>query len=312
VRFRRIDEFLKRNESRIKDFRFMMHLFRRSLLSMIGLTLIIILLLVALFAPFLASQHPSYVEVPTEQGTTRSEERWDIHFDQKLLSPSAQHLFGTDDYGRDIFSMVVYGSQTSLRICLMVVAISTLIGVILGGLAGYFGGVIDEALMRITDVFLSIPYLILALAIAAALGRSIDHIMEAMIITWWPTYARLLRGQVLAIREQQYVEAARSVGASNSRILFRHILPNSFAPLLVEITLDLGAVLLVAAGLSFIGLGASPGTAEWGLMIASGRTVMFHAWWYVTFPGIAILLVVLGFNLLGDGLRDVTDPKLRR
>jgi peptide/nickel transport system permease protein len=208
--------------------------------------------------------------------------------------------------------MVVYGSQTSLRICLMVVAISTLIGVILGGLAGYFGGAIDEVLMRITDVFLSIPYLILALAIAAALGRSIDHIMEAMIITWWPTYARLLRGQVLAIREQQYVEAARSVGASNSRILFRHILPNSFAPLLVEITLDLGAVLLVAAGLSFIGLGASPGTAEWGLMISEGRTVMFHAWWYVTFPGIAILLVVLGFNLLGDGLRDVTDPKLRR
>ena len=290
----------------------MMHLFRRSLLSMIGLTLIIILILVALFAPFLASEHPSYVEVSTEQGTTRTEERWEIHFDQKLLPPSAQHLFGTDDYGRDIFSMVVYGSQTSLRICLMVIAISTLIGVILGGLAGYFGGVLDEILMRITDVFLSIPYLILALAIAAALGRSIDHIMEAMIITWWPTYARLLRGQVLTIREQQYVEAARSVGASNSRILFRHILPNSFAPLLVEITLDLGAVLLVAAGLSFIGLGASPGTAEWGLMISEGRTVMFHAWWYVTFPGIAILLVVLGFNLLGDGLRDVTDPKLRR
>ena len=290
----------------------MMHLFRRSLLSMIGLTLIIILILVALFAPFLASEHPTYVEVSTEQGTTRTEERWEIHFDQKLLPPSAQHFFGTDDYGRDIFSMVVYGSQTSLRICLMVIAISTLIGVILGGLAGYFGGVLDEILMRITAVFVSIPYLILALAIAAALGRSIDHIMEAMIITWWPTYARLLRGQVLTIREQQYVEAARSVGASNSRILFRHILPNSFAPLLVEITLDLGAVLLVAAGLSFIGLGASPGTAEWGLMISEGRTVMFHAWWYVTFPGIAILLVVLGFNLLGDGLRDVTDPKLRR
>jgi peptide/nickel transport system permease protein len=312
VRFKRLDEFLKHNESRIKDLRFMWHLFRRSLLSMIGLTIIIILLLVALFAPLLASQHPSYVEVPTEQGTTTTEERWQIHFNQKLLPPSAQHLFGTDDYGRDIFSMVVYGAQTSLRICLMVVAISTLIGVILGGLAGYFGGVIDEVLMRITDVFLSIPYLILALAIAAALGRSIDHIMEAMIITWWPTYARLLRGQVLAIREQQYVEAARSVGASNSRILFRHILPNSFAPLLVQITLDLGAVLLVAAGLSFIGLGASPGTAEWGLMISEGRTVMFHAWWYVTFPGLAILMVVLGFNLLGDGLRDVTDPKLRR
>ncbi len=290
----------------------MLHLFRRSLLSMIGLVLILFLIIVALFAPLIASEHPSYVEVQTEQGTTRVEERWEIHFDRKLQSPSLQHLFGTDDYGRDIFSMIVYGSQTSLRICLMVVIISTLAGIILGGLAGYFGGVIDEVLMRITDVFLAIPYLILALAVAAALGRSIDHIMEAMIITWWPSYARLFRGQVLAIREQQYVEAARSVGASNSRILFRHILPNSIAPLIVEITLDLGAVLLVAAGLSFIGLGASPGTAEWGLMISEGRTLMFHAWWYVTFPGLAILFVVLGFNLLGDGLRDVTDPKLRR
>lgn len=181
----------------------MVHLFRRSLLSMIGLVLIIILLLVALFAPLIASEHPSYVEVSTEQGTTNVEERWEIHFDRKLLPPSPQHLFGTDDYGRDIFSMVVYGSQTSLRICILVVATATLIGVLLGGLAGYFGGVIDEVLMRITDVFLSIPYLILALAVAAALGRSIDHIMEALIITWWPSYARLIRGQVLAIREQQ-------------------------------------------------------------------------------------------------------------
>ena len=303
---------MKSNESRIKDLRFTFHLFRRSLLSMVGLILILILLIVALIAPFLASEHPSYVEVPTEQGTTRVEERWTIYFDRALQPPSLQHPFGTDDYGRDIFSMVVYGSQTSLRICILVIGISTLAGIILGGLAGYFGGVLDEILMRITDVFLAIPYLILALAVAAALGRSIDHIMEAMIITWWPSYARLFRGQVLAIKEQQFVEAARSVGANNSRILFRHILPNSIAPLLVEITLDLGAVLLVAAGLSFIGLGASPGTAEWGLMISMGRTHMFHAWWYVTFPGLAILFVVLGFNLLGDGLRDVTDPKLRR
>jgi peptide/nickel transport system permease protein len=296
-----MDDFLKKHESRIKDLRFMVHLFRKSLLSMIGLILILILIIVALFAPFIASQHPSYVRVSTEQGTTVTEERWDINFSQTLLPPSAEHLFGTDDYGRDIFSMVIYGSQTSFRI-----------GIILGGVAGYFGGIIDEVLMRITDVFLAIPYLILAMAVAAALGRSIDHIMEALIIVWWPTYARLMRGQVIAIREQQFVEAARSVGARNSRILFRHIFPNSFAPLLVEITLDLGAVLLVAAGLSFIGLGASPGTAEWGLMISSGRIYMFHAWWYVTFPGLAILLVVLGFNLLGDGLRDVTDPKLRR
>ncbi len=311
-RIKFLDEYLKKHESRIKDLRFMAHLFRKSLLSMVGLILILILVFVALFAPFIASQHPAYVRVSTEQGTTVIEERWDINFTDKLQPPSAKHLFGTDDFGRDIFSMVVYGSQTSFRICIIVVAVSTLIGLLLGGIAGYYGGVIDEVLMRITDVFLAIPYLILAMAVAAALGRSIDHIMEAMIIVWWPTYARLIRGQILAVREQQYVEAARSVGASNPRILFRHIFPNSFAPLLVEITLDLGAVLLTAAGLSFIGLGASPGTAEWGLMISSGRIHMFHAWWYVTFPGLAILMVVLGFNLLGDGLRDVTDPKLRR
>ena len=310
--FKVLDNFLKKHESKIKDLRFMGHLFRKSLLSMIGLVLILIMIFLALFAPFIASQHPSYVKVSTEQGTTVTEERWDIDFSQKLLSPSGDHFFGTDDYGRDIFSMVVYGAQTSFRICIFVVAISTLIGIILGGIAGYFGGIIDEILMRITDVFLAIPYLILAMAVAAALGRSIDHIMEALIIVWWPTYARLMRGQVLSVREQQYVEAARSVGAKNSRILVRHIFPNAFPPLLVEITLDLGAVLLVAAGLSFIGLGASPGTAEWGLMISSGRIYMFQAWWYVTFPGLAILLVVLGFNLLGDGLRDITDPKLRR
>ena len=310
--FKVFDNFLKKHESKIKDLRFMAHLFRKSLLSMIGLIIILIMIFLALFAPFIASQHPSYVKVSTEQGTTVTEERWDIDFNQKLQPPSAEHFFGTDDYGRDIFSMVIYGSQTSFRICILVVATATLIGVILGGIAGYFGGIIDEILMRITDVFLAIPYLILAMAVAAALGRSIDHIMEALIIVWWPAYARLMRGQVLSVREQQFVEAARSVGAKNSRILFYHIFPNAFPPLLVEITLDLGAVLLVAAGLSFLGLGASPGTAEWGLMIASGRIHMFHAWWYVTFPGLAILLVVLGFNLLGDGLRDVTDPKLRR
>lgn len=292
--------------------KYMLHLFRRSLLSMIGLIIILLIVFIAIFAPFFAQEHPSYVEVSTEQGTTRIEERWDIQFEDKFIPPNSEHLFGTDDFGRDIYSMVIYGTRISLRICLMVVLSATIIGIFLGGIAGYFGGKLDEILMRVTDVFLSIPYLILAIAVAAALGRSIENIMMALILVWWPQYARLLRGQVLSIRENQYVEAARSVGASNWRILFKHVIPNSFAPLLVQITLDLGAVLLVAAGLSFIGLGASPGTAEWGLMISSGRMHMFHAWWYVTFPGLAIVLTVLGFNLLGDGIRDITDPKLRR
>jgi peptide/nickel transport system permease protein len=290
----------------------MLHLFRRSLLSMVGLIIILFIVFVAFFAPFLAQEHPTYVEVSTEQGTTRIEERWSIQFEDKFIAPNSEHYFGTDDFGRDIYSMIVYGTRISLQICLMVVLSATIIGIFLGGIAGYFGGKLDELLMRITDVFLSIPYLILAIAVAAALGRSIENIMMALILVWWPQYARLLRGQVLSIRENQYVEAARSVGSSNWRILFRHVIPNSFAPLLVQITLDLGAVLLVAAGLSFIGLGASPGTAEWGLMISSGRMHMFHAWWYVTFPGLAIVLTVLGFNLLGDGIRDITDPKLRR
>jgi len=290
----------------------MLHLFRHSLLSMIGLILILFIILIAIFAPFLAMQHPTYVEVSTEQGTRRIEERWDINFNEKFIPPNSEHFFGTDDFGRDIYSMVIYGTQISLKICLMVVLSATLIGIFLGGIAGYFGGKIDEIVMRVTDIFLSIPYLILAIAVGAALGRSIENIMMALIVVWWPQYARLLRGQVLSIRENQYVEAAKSVGASNWRILFRHVIPNSFAPLLVQITLDLGAVLLVAAGLSFIGLGAPPGTAEWGLMISSGRMHMFHAWWYVTFPGLAIVLTVLGFNLLGDGIRDITDPKLRR
>jgi len=290
----------------------MFYLFRHSFLSMMGLFLIIFVVLVALLAPFIAIQHPTYVTVTTERDTTRVEERWDIHFDEKFIPPNSKHYFGTDDYGRDIFSMVVYGARTSLKICVMVVFFATVIGTLLGGVAGYFGGRIDEIIMRVTDVFLSIPYLILAMAVAAALGRSIENIMYAMIVVWWPQYARILRGQVLSVRENQYVEAAKSVGVSEWRILFKHVIPNAFAPLLVQITLDLGAVLLVAAGLSFIGLGASPGTAEWGLMIAMARTHMFHAWWYVTFPGVAILLTVLGFNLFGDGLRDITDPRIRR
>ncbi len=279
---------------------------------MIGLIIILFIVFIAIFAPLLANEHPTYVEVSTEQGTRRIEERWDINFQDKFIPPNSEHFFGTDDFGRDIYSMVIYGTQISLKICLMVVLSATIIGIFLGGIAGYFGGKIDEILMRVTDVFLSIPYLILAIAVAAALGRSIENIMMALILVWWPQYARLLRGQVLSIKENQYVEAARSIGSSNFRILFRHVIPNSFAPLLVQITLDLGAVLLVAAGLSFIGLGAPPGTAEWGLMISSGRMHMFHSWWYVTFPGLAIVVTVLGFNLLGDGIRDITDPKLRR
>lgn len=306
------DEWKKRNESRIKETKFTLNLFRHSFLSMLGLVLILLMLLVAAFAPLIATEHPKYVTLINPQGKRVTEQRWEIHFDEKLEPISSKHLFGTNDYGYDIFSMIVYGSRLSIKIALMVVVTALIIGVVLGALAGYFGGWIDEIVMRVTDIFFSIPGLILAMAFTAALGRSIEHVMQAMIIVWWPIYTRIIRAQILKTREETYVEAARSLGTTDWKIIFKHILPNSFAPLFVQVTMDMGAVVLTAAGLSFIGLGASPGTAEWGLMISTGRAYIFQAWWYVFFPGVAIVLFVLGFNLLGDGLRDVLDPKLRR
>ncbi|MEA1993414.1 MAG: ABC transporter permease [Euryarchaeota archaeon] len=307
-----IDRWKKRNESRIKETKFTVNLFRHSLLSMVGLTLILFMVFIAIFAPFLAKDHPEYAKLVNPQGKMVEEQRWELHFDEKLEGPSWEHPLGTDDYGHDIYSMIVYGSRISIKIAIEVVLIATVVGVLLGSLAGYFGGKVDEIVMRITDIFFSIPYLILAMAFVAALGRSIEHVMWAMIIVWWPGYTRLIRGQVLKTREETYIEAARSLGTSDLKIVFRHILPNSFAPVFVQMTMDVGSVVLTAAGLSFIGLGAPPGTAEWGIMVSLGRTYIFQAYWYVTFPGIAIALFVLGFNLLGDGLRDVMDPKLRR
>jgi len=306
------DEWKKRNESRIKETKFTLNLFRHSFLSMLGLVLILLMILTALFAPFIATEHPNYVTLINPQGKRVTEQRWEIHFEEKLEPISSEHLFGTNDYGYDIFSMIVYGSRLSIKIALMVVVTALIIGIVLGALAGYFGGWMDEIVMRVTDIFFSIPGLILAMAFTAALGRSIEHVMYAMIIVWWPVYTRIIRAQILKTREETYVEAARSLGTTDLKIIFKHILPNSFAPLFVQVTMDMGAVVLTAAGLSFIGLGASPGTAEWGLMISTGRAYIFQAWWYVFFPGMAIVLFVLGFNLLGDGLRDVLDPKLRR
>ncbi|MHA2192331.1 MAG: ABC transporter permease [Candidatus Thorarchaeota archaeon] len=231
---------------------------------------------------------------------------------ETLQAPSATHLWGTDQNGGDIFSMVMWATRIDLRIALSVVSVSLIIGTLVGAAAGYFGGAVDEIVMRITDVFFAFPGLILAMAIVAALGeRSLDNIAIALMFVWWPTYARLVRGQVLIERERLYVEAARSVGASDFRILLSHILPNTVQPVIVQATLDLGGVLLTAAGLSFIGFGAEAGTAEWGLMIATGQD-HFTFYWLVFYPGFAILLIALAFNLVGDGVRDILDPKLRR
>ena len=223
------------------------------------------------------------------------------------------HILGTTVDGEDVLTGVLLGARISIRIGVIVVFVATMIGSILGALAGYFGGPLDELVMRITDVFLSIPGLILALAVAAALGHSLDNVMYALIIVYWPPYTRLVRGQALSVRENLYIEASRATGASEMRVVTRHVLPNAISPILVQSSLDAGSVVLVAAGLSFLGIGAQPGTPEWGLMINKGRDFFpLVNWWQTTFSGLMIFMFVLGFNLLGDGVRDILDPRLRR
>lgn len=225
------------------------------------------------------------------------------------------HSLGTTVYGEDVLTGIILGARISVRIGIQVVLVATIFGSVMGALAGYFGGAIDELIMRITDVFLSIPGLILALALAATLGRilpRLDTIVYALVIVYWPPYTRLVRGQALAVRENLYIEAARATGASEMRLVSRHVLPNTLAPITVQSSLDIGSVVLVAAGLSFLGLGAPPGTPEWGLMVSTGSSFFPNNWWQVTFSGVMIFLFVLGFNLIGDGARDILDPRLRR
>jgi len=223
------------------------------------------------------------------------------------------HYWGTDESGGDMFSRIIWAAGVDLRVSLSVVFVALASGAVIGAASGYFGGALDEIVMRITDIFFAFPGLILAMAIVMALGtRNLDNIAYALMITWWPTYARLVRGQVLSEREKLYVEAARSVGASDTRILVSHIIPNTVQPLIVQATMDTGGVLLTAAGLSFIGFGSAAGTAEWGLMISTGQYYLLNYPWMAMIPGLAILFAALAFNLVGDGIRDIMDPKIRR
>jgi len=289
---------LKENKElqvRLNEVRYSLYTLRRSPLTMIGIIIVGAAVILAIFAPFIAPYNPFTPD-----------------FSAKFRSPSTTHLLGTDQYGFDIFSRILFAFRLDLEIAVAVVAIGVVIGVLLGAYAGYEGGKTDEVLMRVTDIFFAVPSLILALAVAAVLGRTFTGLVIALVITWWPSYARLVRGEVLTQKEKQYVEAARAAGSGKNRIILRHILPNSIYPVLINATLDLGGVILAAAGLSFLGFGVQPGTPELGRMVADAASYVFDYPWVIAFPGLAILMVSLGLNLVGDGLRDVFDPRLRR
>lgn len=289
------NSWLDRHRSQIKEARFSLFLVRRNILILVGFITIGVMLGLAAFAPYITHYDPT-----------------DMQFSQRLQAPSASHILGTDDNGMDIFSRIIFGIRLDLIIAIVIVGVVAVFGTILGVFSGYHGGKLDELYMRIADIFMAFPYLLLAMAIAAVLGPSIFHSIIAISITWWPVYARLARGATLSVREREFVEASRALGARDSYIIFRHILPNVIAPIMVQATLDMGNVILEAAALSFIGLGAQAPQPELGLMISIGRNFMRDYWWVATFPGLTILIMVLGFNLMGDGLRDLLDPKLRR
>lgn len=266
--------------------------FRRNHLAMLGLVILILLVLMAIFAP-LISPHDPYAQ----------------SLANRLKPPSAEHWLGTDSLGRDILSRIIWGSRTTLYIVITVALIAPIIGLLVGTVAGFAGGWVDQVLMRITDIFLAFPKLILALALVAALGPGIRNAIIALALTAWPAYARLARAETLMIRKADFIAAARLQGAGRWRLLIGHIWPLCVSSLIVRVALDMAGIILSAAGLGFLGLGAQPPLAEWGAMISDGRTYILDYWWVAAMPGLAIFIVSLAFNLLGDGLRDVLDPK---
>jgi len=284
-------------ESQIRSLKLTVYTLSRSPLSVIGFCFVLVFLIIALIGPLIIT-HPEDIKGA-------------VHMDQKLKAPSSDYLFGTDEVGRDIYSRVIIGTRLSLQIGLIIIFVAMGIGIPLGIFAGYLGGWVNEIIMRVTDIFLSVPGLLLALAIVGALGPGITNAMIALSIVWWPGYVRLVQGKTLSVREESFVEAAKSIGASKFRIIFNHILPNCTSPIIVKASMDMGMAILFAANLGFIGVGAQPPIPEWGAMISTGRNYLPDFWWMATFPGLAILITVLGFNLLGDGLRDVLDPQSR-
>jgi peptide/nickel transport system permease protein len=270
----------------------------RDPLALIGMVVILAAILGAIFAPYLTPY--------ADQG------RGDPSILDKFKPPSQAHLLGTDYLGRDVLARLLYGARSSLSTGFLVVIIAVLVGTPLGAVAGYFGGWLDEVIMRITDVFLAFPPLLLALAVGSALGSGFVNTMIAIAITWWPWYTRLVRAQTLSLRERHFVEAARSIGVSDSKIIATHILPNVLTPVWVQATMDLGSAILIGTALNFIGLGVQPPTADWGNMVNQGRLYFLDRAWFAGSAGLAIFLVALSFNFVGDALRDAADPYTRR
>jgi peptide/nickel transport system permease protein len=288
------DPYLEMVEDRSGVRYFLKRFPRESPLNVVALIIIGVFLFLSLLGPTLAPYDP----IMPDTGN-------------RFIAPSSEYWFGTDNLGRDVFSRVITGARISLGIATLIISIAVVVGVTIGAIAGYVGGWVDEITMRATDIFLAFPWLILAMAIAAALGPSLRNTVIALTVVYWPWYARLVRGQVLSIKERDFVDAARSIGMRPRRILVKHILPNAWAPVIIQVTIDVGYAVLATAALSFIGLGAQPPSPEWGTMISGARTYFREAWWFITFPGIALSLTVIGFNLLGDGLRDYFDPRTR-
>ena len=282
----------------MRTFRHVLSVIVRDPLSLTSTVVIIVFILLAIFA-YQVAPYPA-------EGAGKT------NVDNSMLTPSAAHPMGADRLGRDVLSRVIVGARPALIVPMLVVLFAVLIGAPLGAVAGYKGGWVDEVIMRITDLFLAFPSLLLAMAITSALGRGLHNAAIALVISWWPWYTRLVRGVTVSLRERYFMEAARATGVRDSVIILRHILPNTISPILVQATVDLGTVILAMGGLAFLGLGTQPPAPDWGLMVSEGRDFILRQWWISTFPGVAIFVVVLAFNLLGDTLRDIFDPRQYR
>lgn len=295
MNFQLVKETIK---PKVKNAKETFYLLNKNRLSQIALYVLLLILVLAVLAPVIVP-HPEHIADEANMA-------------YKFTPPCSEYPFGTDELGRDIFSRVIYGARVSIVTALLAVVLALVIGVPLGAIAGSIGGVVDEVIMRITDIFLSFPPLLLAIAMVSILGPSINNAVIAIAISWWPWYTRLVRGQAISLKERKFVQAAETIGTPKVKIVFKHIIPNTISPVIVQASMDMGGVILTMASLSFLGLGAQAPTPEWGLMISVGRNYFPDIWWYSIFPGLAIFITVLSFNLLGDAIREILDPKTRK